>query len=274
MNFFPTYTYSVAELATIFNQSFEGYIMPAHIDAATFDETFRAVDVDHTVSFVCEQNGMPVGLLLVSRRGWSARISAMGVVAVARRQGIGRLMMQRAIEEARQRSDRVLLLEVIEQNMAAVKLYHELGFETIRRLHGFQQRSATPLARPLVEIDPLVVVRQVIAEGDPDLPWQLAGETLRTSAPPMRGFMLDETAFALISNPEDDPIRLQALVVAREARRCGMGRLMLAALAAAYPGRAWQISPLVPEGPITDFVTACGWQPHPITQLELRMTLS
>jgi ribosomal protein S18 acetylase RimI-like enzyme len=267
--------YPTAELVSIFNQSFEGYLMPAQLEPAGFERLFRAVDLDPATSFVCERGGAPAGLVLVSRRGWTSRIAAMGVVKAYRRHGIGRRMMERAIADARARADRALMLEVIEQNTAAVALYTGLGFGEKRRLLGFQWPggAAARAEDALTEVDPLAVARAVVADGAEDLPWQLAGETLATATPPARGFTLDGKAYALISEPTATMVRLQALVVARGARRHGIGRRMLAALAAAFPQRTWQISPLVPEGELTSFLLSCGWQLQPLSQIELRMRL-
>lgn len=69
--------------------------------------------------------------LLAPRGSGDADIQTIAVAASARRQGLGRVLMQALIAEARDRSARSVFLEVRADNPGAQKLYDELGFEQI-----------------------------------------------------------------------------------------------------------------------------------------------
>ncbi|WP_213815916.1 ribosomal protein S18-alanine N-acetyltransferase [Glaciihabitans sp. dw_435] len=69
--------------------------------------------------------------LLAPRRSADADIQTIAVAASARRQGLGRVLMQALIAEARDRGARSVFLEVRADNPGAQKLYDELGFEQI-----------------------------------------------------------------------------------------------------------------------------------------------
>ena len=60
-----------------------------------------------------------------------ADIQTIAVAPSARRQGLGRVLMLRLIDEARQRGAREIFLEVRADNPGAQALYESLGFEGI-----------------------------------------------------------------------------------------------------------------------------------------------
>ena len=60
---------------------------------------------------------------------------AIGIVAGARRQGLGTLLLEALIEEARRRALPALSLSVEPDNPAAA-LYHRFGFVTVARVGG------------------------------------------------------------------------------------------------------------------------------------------
>lgn len=60
-----------------------------------------------------------------------ADIQTIAVAETARRHGLGRVLMQRMIEEARDRGAEQVFLEVRADNPGAQALYHSLGFEQI-----------------------------------------------------------------------------------------------------------------------------------------------
>ena len=57
----------------------------------------------------------------------------MGIVREARGQKLGRLLMQRAEAEARERRIEDIELSVAGNNRRARDLYRDLGYETVRR---------------------------------------------------------------------------------------------------------------------------------------------
>jgi ribosomal protein S18 acetylase RimI-like enzyme len=60
-------------------------------------------------------------------------VTTMGVVREARGEGLGRLLMQKAESEARERGIQDIDLSVAGNNRRARDLYRDLGYETVRR---------------------------------------------------------------------------------------------------------------------------------------------
>src|SRR5215216_7809475 len=120
--------------ADALTRSFEGYVMPVNVNAQGYERRFRPESLDPFASRVYCRGTRPVAVVLVARRGWTSRIAAMAVAPEARGRGLGKLIMQDAIDEAVDRGDRSVLLEVFEHNTPAVKLYEALGLRPAPRL--------------------------------------------------------------------------------------------------------------------------------------------
>ncbi len=263
-----------AEVAEALTRSFEGYVVPLRFTPQAYERRFRGEDLDPFASRIYERDGAPAGVVLIARRGWTCRVAAMGLVPGLRGAGVGRQVMAEAIAEARARGQRTMVLEVVEGNAPAVGLYTRLGFRSIRRLVGFRwEPPALEVPEPCEEMDPLELARAVAREGEPDLPWNLAPETLSAASPPARAFRLGARACALIADPDAERLALTALVVARAHRRQGWGTRLLHALSAAFPGRPWAVSPVIPEGLAGGFFLALGWERQAISQWEMVLTL-
>ncbi len=76
-------------------------------------------------------DSQPVGVLLLSEipAGQGLDLAYVGVVPEARRRGVGRALLQLALQTARQAQAPQLTLALDVRNLPARKLYEELGFE-------------------------------------------------------------------------------------------------------------------------------------------------
>lgn len=274
----PALTFTTTALAEIMTACFEGYVVPQAINGEMFNSRFRRESLDLRASRVFMESERPVALILVARRGWTARIAAMGIVPAHRAQGLGRVALGAVIGDLRRLGDRRLLLEVIATNEPAIRLYRSLGFATRRRLIGYRRPAdaeAPSTVADLFEVDPLSVTRMVAQEGTADLPWFLASETLAAAAAPARGLSLAGEAFAIVEPaPQPTTLALRTLVVNRNARGRGLGRAMIRALAAAHPGQDLLISANFPEELVPGFMARMGFERTPIGQFEMSLDLA
>nr|WP_281415028.1 GNAT family N-acetyltransferase [Fusibacter paucivorans] len=122
--------------------------------------------------------GKLVGFVLNGYRMWQGIPTAYdvgtGVVPDARRQGLTSEMLQRSKRAMRAAKIKRYLLEVIDTNENAVKLYREQGFQTIRTFTCF--RGSVELIKPrhaaVVEAVDAIDFRAVQAFGDIQPSWQ------------------------------------------------------------------------------------------------------
>lgn len=154
MNLVPSDQLSFAELAELFTRGYEGYFVPMHFDEPTLRYMVETWDIDLSKSRVAPGAGL-ANLGVRGDRGW---IGGIAVVPEQRGNGIGRALMEAVLELA----PPTVLLEVIEANEPAIRLYETLGFERTRVLKVW--RVEAPLA-------PAETVAQSTL-GQAGLPWQ------------------------------------------------------------------------------------------------------
>jgi ribosomal protein S18 acetylase RimI-like enzyme len=88
--------------------------------------------------FVAFLGERPVGTLRIIVIGFHAYITAVGVLAEARRRGIGRWIVQSAIHELLQEGFEKIRIEVDVTNEAALRLYRQCGFRETRKYLFFE----------------------------------------------------------------------------------------------------------------------------------------
>lgn len=82
----------------------------------------------------------PLGFVMARVAAEDAEILAIGVLAQARRGGIGRLLVEAAVTGAQDLGATALFLEVAEDNPAASSLYKASGFFSVGRRPGYYKR--------------------------------------------------------------------------------------------------------------------------------------
>ena len=265
-----------AEVTAAIVHCFQNYLVQMQFTPEKYEIRFRGEDLDPFASRVYHSEGMPAAIVMIARRGWTSRLAAMAVAPDFRRRGLGKEVMQVALQEAALRKDRSMILEVFEQNLAAVSLYIGLGFRPIRRLIGYDLRPEGSRDRAsdserLQEIDPAIVARLIAQDGEPDLPWILMPETFAAATLPVQALHLDEIAFAIVADPKAEKIVVRALLVRKTHRRQGWGSRILRALGALFADRPLAIQGLVPENMAPGLFLGSGWQRQTLNQFEMKI---
>ena len=267
--------FGLAPASDVLTRGFSDYFVPITSSPAMLLAMVRGDSVDLAVSRVAVLDGRPVGAALIARRGCTSRLAGMAVVPEARKQGAGKALMTQLLDEAKARGERTMVLEVIEQNEPAVKLYEGCGFTQVRRLTGHAGRPPAPedaAADWLEEIDARELGRMVAEHGLPDLPWQLSAETLPQATPPAVAYRLGPSAL-LLSNPAADTVGIRAIVTERAARGRGHSLALLRAVMARHPGREWRASAVFPEEMGGTF-TAAGLTRTALSQWQMTRPLA
>ncbi|MFN8411958.1 MAG: GNAT family N-acetyltransferase [Anaerolineales bacterium] len=271
-SFQPASEFSTPQLADLLTRGFEGYFVPINITPPVLLTMVRRDGIDLNESRVLLKDGEPIGVGLIARRGWTSRLAAMGIVSHARNGGAGTWAMQELMKEARLRGDQEMLLEVIEQNMAGVKLYQKVGFKIIRRLVGFKLEAPQAEASDeLEEIDIREMARMISVFGSKDLPWQLSAESIAQHTPPSRAFRLGD-AYCVISNPDVEHVSITSVLEKAEGGEAGQGQKLMRAVFFRFPNKVWHVTPIYPEE-LCPFFEKLGMQRESLSQWQMSATL-
>ncbi|MBI4675240.1 MAG: GNAT family N-acetyltransferase [Chloroflexi bacterium] len=146
---------------------------------------FMPVPTESLRGFVYEENGRILGnvtLTLDDSRAARWLISNVAVAEKFRRRGIARQLMQAAIDEARARNARSLILNVRPWNTGVQQLYEALGFQVVDTESQFVRTrarafSAAPLALRRLRGSEYRAAYQLV--------WDSMGELLRNFHPPL-----------------------------------------------------------------------------------------
>src|SRR6266498_2185739 len=265
--------YSIPDLVEILNRGFENYFVPIAFNVTTFLNMVRKDGTDLTSSRLLLSDGVEAGIALIARRGWTSRLAAMGIAKEYRGLGAGSWFMRRLIDEACERGDREMVLEVIEQNEPAVRLYQKHGFEIVRRLVSYIRKDAIEeTVHKLSEMDLREAGRLISRYGLQDLPWQLSGESIAQLNPPVRAYSSGQ-ACIVISNPEANDIVIWSLLAEPTAPENGLALGTLKSVIAAYPGKTWHVTALLPEE-LGKVYERAGFMKEELSQWQMKLKLS
>jgi len=126
-----------------------------------FSDPWSANDFTECVTsgvpfLVAERRGVVAGYIIAHCAADEGEILNLGVAAAHRRQGIGRALVERVLQELAGRGVGTVYLEVRASNAAARQLYESLGFGEVARRSRYYRRP----------VEDAVVLRAAIpAEG-------------------------------------------------------------------------------------------------------------
>lgn len=268
----PASSYPLSDLVKFLNDGFEDYFVPIQFDVDMFLNMIRKDGIDLTASRVLIADEQASGIALIARRGWTSRLAAMGIAKENRGKGAGSWFMEQIINEACQRGEREMSLEVIEQNEPAVKLYQKSGFQIVRRLISLIRKDAHEKEKSILqEIDLREMGRLIFQYGLSDLPWQLSGESIGQMTPPARAYCRGQ-AYVAISNPDAEHVVIWSLLVEQNARGNGHGTDLLKSVIANHKGKTWHVPALFPEEFESVFIKA-GFEREELSQWQMRLAL-
>lgn len=272
----PASKYSLPDLVKLLNRGFEDYSVPIRFSADMFSNMLRKDGIDLADSRVLTADDQACGIALIACRKVlrASRLAAMGITKETRGKGAGSWFMKKLIDEACERGDHEIVLEVIEQNEPAVRLYRKCGFENMRRLAGYTRRGQAAEeseSSNLKEIDLREMGALISLYGLPDLPWQLSGNSISQMNPPPRAYCHGQ-AYIVISNPEAEHVIIWSLLVEPERRGKGLGTQMLERITAYHADRTWHVPALCPEEFGKVFERA-GFEKEKLSQWQMKLRL-
>ena len=274
----PASNYALPELVKLLNRGFEDYFISIRFTTDMFSNMLRKDGIDLSPSRVLLADGHACGIALIAPRAAqrTSRLAAMGIAKEVRGRKAGSWFMKNLIDQACERGDREMVLEVIEQNEPAVKLYRNYGFESVRRLVGYIRRdqgngTGENKESNLHEIELGEMSNLISQYGLPDLPWQISGESIAQMSPPVHSYC-KEKAYIVVSNPEAEHVVIWSLLVEPQARRRGLAGELLERVVETYRGKTWHVPALCPEefGAVFERV---GFEKEKLSQWQMKLRL-
>ena len=288
IRFVPASSVAPTLVWTAFVEGFQGYIIPVQIEEEPFDKMLAGEHVDRSASVVAvDAKGEPLGVCLLAIRDNVGWCGGLGVVPSMRRKGLGRELMRRTIDEARSRRLERFLLECIDGNEGAHRLYVDLGFRVTRRLDMF---DGIPAAAPerddrsghIWAMDqPTSVWTDFDAYHRVERPWQqdLPSLRLTSSAAPVAGLASGDRgrpeAYLIYRVPAQAGARVSIVdsgcLVSDRDEEAALTNL-LARLIAMYPGDRFHAANVPEDDPFNRVLRAAG-VPVSLTQSEMELGL-
>nr|WP_315026192.1 GNAT family N-acetyltransferase [uncultured Chryseobacterium sp.] len=132
---------TIDELLAVFNHSFSDYVVPFHLTKEVLISKIKAEKLDLNLSVGAFEADKLVGFILQAEKEEDGQKiiynGGTGVIPESRGKGLVRKMYDFILPVLKERKADVLLLEVIDDNKAAIRAYENLGFMIVRRLLCF-----------------------------------------------------------------------------------------------------------------------------------------
>lgn len=125
-------------LANLWNEIFEDYVTPIELNEEQLQQRINTLHLSPSASFIAEVEDTQAGIVLYGEEIFhhksTAWIGGMGVIKPMRQHGVGKAMIEKTIEMAKQDGIEQLHLEVIKGNVQAEKLYKLNGFQHLHEV--------------------------------------------------------------------------------------------------------------------------------------------
>ncbi|MEO7767168.1 MAG: GNAT family N-acetyltransferase [Ferruginibacter sp.] len=141
-------------LRTCFNAAFKNYYKPILLSREEFSEKLITEAIDLKLSFGIFAQDELVGFILngvdISGHQKVAYNTASGILPEYRGYKLSYLLYEQSISELKKAGVNKIILEVIEQNVAAKKVYEHFGFNITRKLNSY---AGKPVLRELAAVE-------------------------------------------------------------------------------------------------------------------------
>jgi ribosomal protein S18 acetylase RimI-like enzyme len=238
----PAEQCSLEDICSVLQKGYQGSDADIGWTRSTLLEQIRLRQVDLGSSFLLCMNETLAGVILMGRRGHKSRLSAFCIIPSHRQTLGGKELLNHMLEQATERGDSHIELEVSTENFPAIHLLEELGFQEVTQLVRYhlppiKQSQGTPAPQP---VKPEEVAQVLCAHTDTQLPWKLSPETICHLTPPYEAYRLGAAWCVLTSTTEQ--VTLHSFFVEPAHRMQGAGNKLVQAIQSQYPHHALRTS--------------------------------
>ena len=267
------------EILETFNRAFSDYFVPLQLSLDQLESKMKADKTNLDLSVGAFAQGKLVAFMLHGFDTIDGRNlvynGGTGVIPEQRGNGLSRKMYQFVLPLLEGRGIDSVQLEVISNNVQAIKSYKRSGFKTNRVLACYKGDLQVESHDPKIWIEQLETYDWPILASFWDIrpSWQNSKNTLEVLQPincSLGAYLDDELVGYAVYNPQSN--RLQQIGVHKKHRRQGVGTALLSHLGAAY-GTALTVINIDDSGThVQRFFEAMGLKPY-LEQLEMELKL-
>lgn len=234
---------SIEELLEAFNAAFEGYFVPLQLSVEQLAFKLQVDEVALEYSVGAFDKGKLVGFILHGIAEHQGKLTAYnagtGVIKAHRGQQLTNQLYEYILPILKSIGLHYSILEVIQENKAAVKIYQQVGFQILRGLTCYQQQQAIPDTAPArVQQrtgENLWLLPHYLTDTTPT--WQMAFHSIQHYQEQLLQFIIVEQGQLLASLMVYQKTgRILQLYVEPTHRRKGLGSLLLGRAASFVTG--------------------------------------
>ena len=170
----------IDHLLETFNDAFSDYDVPMHMDKTQLVRHMHVNGCNLDDSVGLFDDGKLVGFLLVARRNTIAYDAGTGIRVAYRGQGLAHLLIDHAIRHTTHRGCTSFVLEVLDTNARAKKLYEKHGFSTVRTLACHRLEQGIRPAKGTVTLEKQQHLR--LRKGACRPSWQYSEQSLKAGS--------------------------------------------------------------------------------------------
>ncbi len=119
----------------VFALGYSDYFFEFKMDQETFVQRFLENEADKKYSFIAYDGDKPVGMVLGNIKNYEGvktmRCGGFAVIPGYRSKGIGKELFDHHYRLAKEENCKLLFLEVLKQNVKAIKFYESLGYNPV-----------------------------------------------------------------------------------------------------------------------------------------------
>lgn len=266
----------ISDITACMNAAFADYEISIQWTEETLLQKMRIEDIDLSLSAGAFDDGTLAGVILTgadqgNRRVWDG---GTGVLPAYRGQKLTERMFAYILPQLKQRGAKLMLLEVLEHNTGAYKIYERLGFTTTRLLHAYKgnistSKSATYEIEPLSQYD----ADELLNLCDWQPAWQQMNQRITNRGDAVTTICIKaDGKVAAYTHYDAAARRVHQFAVAKQHRRKGMGAALFQHIAS-ESADPWLIINIDAGCEATNgFLQAIGLEQH-ISQYEMVMEL-
>lgn len=270
---------SNVDILDTFNEAFSDYIVPLKLSLAQLEGKVKSENLRPEISAGAFDNGKLAGYILHGQNVIGNQLCAYnggtGVIPGMRGQKLTMQMYQFILPVLKAKGFDKILLEVIDTNKPAIKVYEATGFKVSRILNCYSGTVYAGATSSDIHIKPLEHYdwEQLRSFWDWQPCWSNAAaalDLLKGSNIALGAYLQQTLTGYIIYNPNTR--RIQQLAVDKRHRRHGTGRQLLSAVAVTYPAEIAMINVDDKDIATNAFLENAGLKKQ-VVQYEMEMRL-